>query len=221
MTASTTAFQVARRIPEPQRQALLVGDDLLERLAEIELEIRPFGPAEMGHAQHVRHRQERMVAADDRLLLVDVDGGIAGPALAQRVQQRARRDQLGARGVDDQRGRLHAGEIVRADDAARLACQPHMKRQHVGALEQLLLACGGRVSGGGGLLARALLAPDQDLHAQPAPALGDQLADGAEPENAERRSAQPMRQGAGPVPAPHALGFERHVAARRRRSTRA
>jgi hypothetical protein len=42
-----------------------------------------------------------------------------------------------------------------------------------------------------------------------------QLPDMAEPVDAERRAAQPVRQGAGPVAALHALGFERDIAARR------
>src|SRR5262245_22707718 len=65
------------RVCQPQRHSALVCDDLLERLAEIELEIVPFGPAEMGRAQDVGHRQERMISAGDRLLLVDIDRGKA------------------------------------------------------------------------------------------------------------------------------------------------
>src|SRR5689334_2571452 len=85
------------RIGEPQRKPLFIGDDLLERLAEIEFEIVPFRPAEMRRAENVGHRQERMLA--DRLVFVHVDGGIAGPALAQRGEQGSRRDELGPRGV--------------------------------------------------------------------------------------------------------------------------
>ena len=81
-----------------------------------------------------------MISVDDRLLLIDVDRGKTRPAVAQRVQQRAWRDQLGARCVHDQRGRLHAGEIGRADDAVRFAMQANMQGEHVGALEQLVLA---------------------------------------------------------------------------------
>jgi hypothetical protein len=88
-----------------------------------------------------------------------------------------------------------------------------MQGQHVRALEQFILAGGARISLGGGLLERVLLAPDQDIHAQSASALGHQLSDGAEPENAERRSAQSMRQRARPLAPLHALGFERHVTA--------
>src|SRR5262245_11266155 len=84
------------------RKALLIGDDLLERLPEIQVEVGPFGPAQMGRAEHVRHRQERMISVGDRLLLVDVDSSIAGPALAQCGQQGARLYELRPRGIHDQ-----------------------------------------------------------------------------------------------------------------------
>src|SRR5262249_49258011 len=114
--------QAYLRIGEPQRKPLFIGDDLLERLAEIELEIFPFRPAEMRRAENVGHRQEWML--DDRLVLVHIDGGVAGPALAQRGEQGSRRDELGARGVDDERRRFHAVEVVGADDAACLGREP-------------------------------------------------------------------------------------------------
>ena len=188
--------------------------DLLEALAEIELEVVPLGPAEMRRAQHVVHLQERVVAAGDRLLLVDVHRGVAGPALLQRVEQRAGRHQLGARHVDEQRGRLHPRQVVGADDAARLGAQPHADRQHIGALEQVGLALGRLVARGRGLRQRVLLAPDQHLHAEPLAALGDQRADVAEPEDAERRAANAVRQRARPFAVPHPLGLERDVPAR-------
>src|SRR6185369_14966353 len=92
-----------RRVAEAERLALLEPGDLLEALAEIKLEVVPLRPAEMRRAQHVVHLQERMTAAGDRLLLIDVDRGIARPALLQRLQERARLDQLGARHIDEQR----------------------------------------------------------------------------------------------------------------------
>src|SRR5262245_9672340 len=75
------------RVAEPQRLALLELDDLLEALAEIELKIVPFAPAEMRRTQHVRHLQVRVIAVDDRLLLIDVDRGIAGTAFLQSIEQ--------------------------------------------------------------------------------------------------------------------------------------
>src|SRR5579862_3354397 len=54
--------------------------DLFEAFAEIEFERFPFGPAEMRCAQRVGHLEKRMVATSDRLLIVDVDSGIARSA---------------------------------------------------------------------------------------------------------------------------------------------
>src|SRR4051812_3629289 len=59
-----------RRVGEAQLASLGEGDDLLEAFAEIQLERLPFGPAQMRRAEDVRHLQQRMVAAGDRLLLV-------------------------------------------------------------------------------------------------------------------------------------------------------
>jgi hypothetical protein len=91
--------------------------DLLEALVEIRFEIVPFGPAEMWCAQHVRHFQERMIAVHDRLLVIHVNGRVTGAALLQRFQKRAGLHQFGARNVDEQRRQLHAGEILRTDQA--------------------------------------------------------------------------------------------------------
>ncbi len=90
-----------------------------------------------------------------------------------------------------------------------------MQRQHVGALEEIFLAGGDLVASRPGALGRALLAPHQDLHAEAVAGRRHQPADGAEPENAERRAAQAVRQRARPVAAPHALGLQRNVAPRR------
>ena len=59
-----------------------------------------------------------MVAVDDRLLLVDVDGGVAGPALAQRREQRPGAMISARADVHDQRGRLHARRSTGTDDPA-------------------------------------------------------------------------------------------------------
>src|SRR5215813_181351 len=90
--APSSTSRLNAGISQPQRQSALERDDLLERFAEIELKVLPLGPAEMGRAEHVGHGQERMVSVGDRLLLVDIDRGKAGPALAQRRQQGTRRD---------------------------------------------------------------------------------------------------------------------------------
>src|SRR5436190_9374291 len=84
------------RIAETKFLALLELDDLLEAFAEIKLEVVPLRPTEVRRAQHVVHLQVWMVAAGDRLLLVDVHRGVARPAFFQGIEQSTRRDQLGA-----------------------------------------------------------------------------------------------------------------------------
>src|SRR5262249_26813983 len=96
LLAMTSAPRLHLRIDQPHLAAVLECHDLLEAFPEVELEIVPFGPAEMRRAQHVVHFQERMVAVDDRLLLVDVDRGIAWAPGLERGEQSVRRDQLGA-----------------------------------------------------------------------------------------------------------------------------
>ena len=48
---------------------------------------------------------------------------------------------------DDERGRLHACKLGRADDAAGVRLQSHVEREHIGALEQILLARGDVAAG--------------------------------------------------------------------------
>ena len=74
---------------------MLESDDLLIGLAEIELEIVPFGPGTVRRAQHVGQGEKRMIGRY-RLLLIDVDGGKTGAPQAQSREQRARLDELGA-----------------------------------------------------------------------------------------------------------------------------
>src|SRR3982074_3202962 len=80
--ASTQAW-LDLRVREAHLAALLEGHDLLERFGEIELEIVPFGPAQMRRAQHVGHGEQWMVPRGDRLLLIDVDRRITPPSIAQ------------------------------------------------------------------------------------------------------------------------------------------
>jgi len=71
-----------------------------------------------------------MVGVDQRLLLEDVDGGHAGTTGLERGDQRAVIDQARAAGVDQQRGRLHASEVVGGDDAAGGVDEAHVERDH-------------------------------------------------------------------------------------------
>src|SRR5215472_15444715 len=99
------------RVREPQRLAFLIGDDLLEGLAKIEIEIVPFGPTEMRNAERVRHFQQGVITPEDRFLFINVNGGVTWPAGLQGRYQGARRDEFRTGRVDDEGGRLHAGEV--------------------------------------------------------------------------------------------------------------
>ena len=68
------------RVGEAERLAGGEGDDLFEAFPEVEFERLPIGPAEMRHAQNIRHLEERVVSANDRLVLVDIDRRRAGTA---------------------------------------------------------------------------------------------------------------------------------------------
>ena len=113
--------------------------------------------------------EQRMGGAEDRLLLVDVDRREAGPPGAQRRYERAGLDQLGPAGVDEERVGLHAGEVGRRDDAARLRAQPQVEGEHVGPLAELALAGGRGVAVGPGAGERALPSPDQHVHPERPP----------------------------------------------------
>ena len=144
----------------------------------------------MRRADHVRHVQQRMRGVAQRLLLIDIDRRHAGPAGAERLDQRAALDQLRAAGVDDQCGRLHAAEIVGGDDVAGFLDQPHVKRQHVAALEERKLARGHEMAFGLGANHRVRPRPDHDIHAESLAVARDRRTDPAVAENAERLVAQ-------------------------------
>ena len=76
--SNQSGFRLHVRVGQPQRFAFRKRDDLLECLAEIQLEIIPFRPAKMRRADHVRHRKERVIAAGDRLVLINIDRRVPG-----------------------------------------------------------------------------------------------------------------------------------------------
>ena len=131
-----------------------------------------------------------MAGVAQRLVLVDVDRRHAGPAGPQRLDQRAGLDQRRAAGVDQKRGRLHAPQIVRGDDAARRVDQPHVQAEHVAALEEGELARRRQVALGLGAHQRGRPRPDHDIHAERLAVAGDGGADPAVAVDAERLVAQ-------------------------------
>ena len=130
-----------------------------------------------------------MLRAEDRLFLVDVDGGETGSARAQRGLERAALDQFGAAGVHDQRIGLHACEVRRRDDAARRVVEPHVQRQHVALRKQCALTLRDVVIVLSRARLRSLAAPHQHVHPECAAVARHETADLAVAEDALRPSA--------------------------------
>src|SRR5262245_27011973 len=80
------------------------------------------------------------IVGRQRLLGEYVERGPTDAARAQRLSQRGLIDQLAARRVDEQRGRLHQADLARADDALRLLVERQMDADDVRATEQLVPA---------------------------------------------------------------------------------
>src|ERR1700722_18318692 len=91
-----------------------------------------------------------------------------------------------------------------------------MQRKNIGALEQIGLVGRNAVTRGLRLCRGCTLAEDQNVHAEAAAGLGDQLTDRAEAENPQGRSTQPVRKGARPIATLHALRLKSDVAPRRK-----
>src|SRR5712692_7106216 len=131
-----------------------------------------------------------MAGVAHRLVLVDVDRGHAGASGAQRSDQRAGRDQAGPARVHQQRGRLHALEVGRGDDAARGVDQAHVQGDDVAFLEERGLAARGQVTVGAGALERRRARPYRDLHSERLAVAGNDAADPAIAEDAEGLAPQ-------------------------------
>ena len=77
-----------------------------------------------------------MARVGNRLLLIDVYRRAPRPPGPQRGDQRAWLDQRCPAGVDQQRRRLHAREIVCSNDMTGLIDEPHVQRDDVALLEE-------------------------------------------------------------------------------------
>src|ERR1041384_6004213 len=154
------------------------------------------------------------MARRHRLFLVDVERSIARTPVSQRFEERAGLDELRAGGVDEERARLHASEILARHAAARLGREPHLEREDVRLLEELGLAFRRGIAKPPGFLVGGGSAEDQNLHTETGAALGHQRPDRAQPEDAQRAAAQAVREQPGQLAALHALRLGRDVAAR-------
>jgi hypothetical protein len=128
------------------------------------------------------------MAGRQRLGPVDVERR-PDAALLKRGEQRRLVDQRPARGIDDDRARLHARELRRADDPRRALGEHHVQRDRIRRREELVLAdkLGTRVARG---RLGQVLAPGNDAHVHGLGDTGHAPADPAEAENAERPPLQ-------------------------------
>ena len=156
---------------------------------EVHLVAVQLDVADVRRAHRVLEPQQR-VALQHRLGLEHVDRRHAGPALVERRDEGAFFDQLGARRVDEQRGRLHAQQVVELDDGPRARRQPQVQAEHVAGFEERLARRRRHVAVEPGAVARRLAAPDDDVHAEGLAVAGDDLADLAVAPDAERLAAR-------------------------------
>src|SRR5260221_13655590 len=96
--ASAKLFKCLR-IDDVDRLAGGEGVDLVEDVGELELVLVARDVAEMRRADHVVHRQQRMLAAEHRLFVVDVDRRLSRPARLYRRLERPRPDERRTAGV--------------------------------------------------------------------------------------------------------------------------
>jgi len=144
----------------------------------------------------VLHPSQRVVERQ-RLGIEHIERRADDPLGLQRLDERRLVDNQPARGVDEERGRLHQRELARADQPGRSWRQDEVDRDDVGATEKIVLGREGDAGGRAGLGCQ-ILAPGEDLHAE-CPADGSDLASQpAEADHAERLAANASPDG--PLP---------------------
>src|SRR5271155_1826993 len=94
--------------------------------------------ADVWSQDHVRRGAQRMVDRQG-LFIVDVEPGIGEASLLQRSDNRTGVADWPARGVDNDRARLHQPDLTGADKAAAPWAKYEMHGKDVGAAEQLVL----------------------------------------------------------------------------------
>jgi len=140
----------------------------------------------VGRDDQIRQLElEKRIARARRLDRQDVEPGPANDSAAQRFGQRALVDQPAARGVDEQRARLHARELARADQVSRLRGQRQVQRDHVRLVQHGVGRCELDALG----LRRGMVG-EQHAHAEAARDSRHSLADRALAEDADGAAVQ-------------------------------
>src|SRR5262245_35767742 len=88
-----------------------VGEDLVEDIGELLFVLVACDVSDVRHADDVLEPEQRVPFVEDRLLLVDVDGGPARAPGLERGYQCTGIDKPSATGIDQERSRLHATQV--------------------------------------------------------------------------------------------------------------
>ena len=142
-----------------------------------------------------------------RLGVENVEAGMAQPAAAERGDQGLFVDERPARGIDQDRARLHASKPSGVEQAARLIVEDKVQRNHVGACQQRVEINQRNLCPGSG---RSI--PGDHLHADPCADARDLASDPAEADNAERLAGELHAFGRLPGPGAHLAIHPRDIA---------
>ena len=147
-----------------------------------------------GRARDVRREHGARRAADggvgrQRLARVDVERGAGDRSGLQRGRQRRQVDDLAARAVHDDGGRLHLRERVGVDEVARLLGERRVQRDEVRAAEQLVELDQLRAGGAGARLRRERVVRD-DVHLEGGRAARDLRTHPPDADEPQRLAAQ-------------------------------
>src|SRR5208282_6344865 len=119
------------------------------------------------------------------LPIVDIEPGIGEASRLQRRDDRLGVADRPARGVDQDRARLHQPNLAGSGNAAAARAQYQVHRENVGAAEQLVFFDPFNALRRS-LLRRQVLAPADRLHAKGEPDPGDRAAEVPEAQQTER-----------------------------------
>ena len=191
------------------------GNHLIKDIGKLDLELVLGHEPDMWRSDQVRMGRQRVVRPADRLLVEHIYGRHAGSPGVQRVEQHALFDQTGARGVHQNRPRLHHRQIGRRDHAAGRGLQPHMQADDIACRKEFLTA-GGHDSAIRRRAGTAFLAsPDHRLHAERIGVIRDLPSDPAIAEDADLTAMRRFADACLPAAGAKALHLPRNVAQRR------
>src|SRR5882757_4488805 len=200
---SSPAWTPLSGLDDADRVSIDEGDDVLDDLRVGAVIVLLGDIADMRGQDYVRRRAQRMVDRQ-RLFVVDIEPGIGEASLLQRRDNCPRVADRPARGVDEDRTRLHQPDLAGTDKAAAARAQHQVHRQNVGAAEQFVLLdpldtllCG--------LLRGQVLAPGDRLHAEGEADPRDRAAEPPEAQKAEGLPSDAMADAGLPPTLPHKL----------------